>query len=254
MTVQVSDLDLDRLIRYLKGAAIIPAEERWLQEELDNPELLEGLRRLGLAVFPELSPERSCSTYHTDELPPLSSYPDFDLSFLTEEERSDPFWLRRWEDVSSAGRRVHRLVAEVAISLAAPFACLSASLRPALVAIPAPAQRGAEGEETIEVLDLKYPPSNLLIRISRGPVAAQSTALLIDVLQAEPPEDLVQPQPLPATRVALYDENHRLMERMGTDAAGNVRFEDVGTGRYFVQIRHAEDFWEFPLRIDGRGN
>lgn len=298
MTVQVSDLDLDRLMRYLKGTAILPAEERWLQEE---PEILEGLRRLGLAVFPELLLEHSCSTCaaalpnyvhlelmgadaeaahphvkahldtctrcseaheelyqmvvtaYTDELPRPTFYPDFDLSFLVEDERSAPFWLRRWEDVASAGRRVHSLVAEVTISLAAPFACLSASLRPALVAIPAPAQRGAEGDETIEVLDLKYPPANLLIRIGRGPVAAQSTALVIDVLQTEPSED-VHPRPLPATRIALYDEEHRLMERIGTDTAGSVRFEDLRTGHYFIQIHHAEDIWEFPLRIDGRGS
>jgi hypothetical protein len=154
-------------------------------------------------------------------------------------------WLELWEDVASAGARVHRLAAEIALSLADPFAQLAGPLRPALVAVPALAHRGRiEGQpETIEVLDLKYPPANLLIRIGRGPVVAQRTALVIDVLRAEPPG------PIPAARVALLDEQHRLMEQIGTDAAGGVCFEDVGVGRYFVQVRHAEDTWEFPLLV-----
>jgi hypothetical protein len=193
---------------------------------------------------------------HADEALPAPSYPQFDLPFerpgigsarARRGEPSPPGWLQLWEDVTSAGARLHRLATEVALSLADPFAELAAPLRPALVSVPALAHRGREWiqeeAETIKVLDLEYPPANLLIRIGRGPVVAQRTALVIDVLRTEPSE------PIPATRVALLDEQHRLMEQIGTDANGSVCFDDVGVGRYFVQVRHAKDTWEFPLVV-----
>lgn len=193
---------------------------------------------------------RMVADAYGDEIAPAPSYPDFDLSFLSQPAGAARLdWRQLWEEAASAGRRVHKLVSEVAISLKAPFEDLSASLRPALVAIPAPAQRhlgiATENVETIDVLDLRYPPANLLIRIGRGPVVAQSTVLAIDVLHTESME------PISATRVALYDARHRLMERLGTDPAGSARFEDVRVGRYFVQVLHADQTWEFPLSIDG---
>ncbi len=193
---------------------------------------------------------RMVSAAYADQVPVAPSHPTFDLSFLPQPVKSKrPDWSRLWEDVTSAGARVHRLITEVVISLVtAPFAPLTAPLRPALVTIPVPVQRKqdilAAGAETIKVLDLKYPPANLLIRVGRGPAVAQKTALVIDVLQMEPF------QPIPATRVALYDERHRLLERIGTDAAGNVRFENVETGRYFIQVHYVGDTWEFPLLLD----
>jgi len=193
---------------------------------------------------------RMVADAYADEVVPAPSYPDFDLSFLSQPLEAEGLdWRQLWEEAASAGRRVHQFVSEVAISLKAPFEHLNASLRPALVALPAPAQRrlgvATEDVETIDVLDLRYPPANLLIRIGRGPVVAQSTVLAIDVLHTESME------PIPATRVALYDGRHRLMERIGTDSAGSARFEDVRAGRYFVQVLYADQTWEFPLSIDG---
>lgn len=191
------------------------------------------------------------SAAYADEIPAAPAYPTFDLPPYSFTSASDEvpglLWRQLWENSQAASVRIHRLVTEVALSLAAPFERLADPLRPALVSVPAPAYRGLEQREevteTIQVLNLKYPPANLLIRIGRGPVVAQRTALVIDVLQADPPK------PIPATRVALLDERHRLMEQIGTDPAGSVCFEDVNTGRYFVQVRHADDMWEFPLLV-----
>ncbi len=314
MTKQTSNLDVTRLLQYLKSAEHSSTEEQWLREQLVSKELQRGLWALGRAVFPRQSRQQLCHAYATtlphyahlkamgadakaeypqvkahldrcprcsseceeldrmvsaayaDEVPLAPSYPIFDLSFLEiKEKRSDSSsrpddtpvldWHKLWEDATSAGVRVHRFITEITLSLAAPFdrlragpfAQLAPPLRPALVAIPVPARRKqdtvAEGAETIKVLDLKYPPANLLIRIGRGPVVTQRMVLVVDVLRTEPPE------PIPAARIALYDEQHRLMEQIGTDAAGNVRFEDVRVGRYFIQVRHAEDTWEFPLLV-----
>ncbi len=191
------------------------------------------------------------STAYAGEVPAAPTYPAFEFPPYPSGHPSDGdskhLWRQLWEDSQATGVRIHRLTTEIALSLAAPFERLADPLRPALVSIPAPAYRGLEQREevteTIQVLKLKYPPANLLIRIGRGPVVAQRTALVLDVLQAD------SPKPIPATRVALLDERHRLMEQIGTDPAGSVCFEDVNTGRYFVQVRHADNMWEFPLLV-----
>ncbi|MBU0490225.1 MAG: carboxypeptidase-like regulatory domain-containing protein [Chloroflexi bacterium] len=183
---------------------------------------------------------------YADQIPVASSYPAFDFSFLMQPTRTPTLdWSQLWKDATAAGARVHRLATEITLSLAAPFTQLAASLRPALVTVAVQPTRDArvEGDETIEVLDLKYPPANLLIRIGRGPIMAQKTAVILDILQMEPPE------PIPAARVTLCDEQGRLMERVGTDMAGSARFEDVEMGRYLVQVQRAEDTWELPVAL-----
>lgn len=186
------------------------------------------------------------SETYADGFLAASSYPAFDLSFLSQAvERPIVRWSQLWKDIASTTGRIHQLVDEINISLTTPFTQLAKSLRPALLTIPISAQRqqdiAADKTQTIQVLNLQYPSGNLMIRIGRGPVVAQRTALVIDVLQIEPS------CPLTTARITLYNEQRQLMEQVGTDKAGTVRFEDVGAGRYLVQVRYSEDIWELPI-------
>ena len=53
MARQTSDLDVNRLVQYLKSIEHSPAEEQWLREQSSSRELQDGLWALGHAVFPE---------------------------------------------------------------------------------------------------------------------------------------------------------------------------------------------------------
>jgi hypothetical protein len=114
-----------------------------------------------------------------------------------------------------------------------------------VLAAPAAAFRAepAENAARPEVLVLPAPDAGLSIHLAVGPVVAGGAMILVKLL-ALPSE-----QPLGATRVTLRNAQRQLLMGLVTHADGTAVFEQLGLGRYFVQVRYAQNTWEIPVVI-----
>jgi len=56
-------------------------------------------------------------------------------------------------------------------------------------------------------------------------------------------------EPLPDTRVMLYDDERRLLAASMTEADGQARFRDLGAGRYELEVRRPDRRWRLPLHV-----
>lgn len=279
------DWDFNRLLKQLKNAPLTAEERQWLDSLYTADILRERLWTLGHEVFAQQFcplcerrlPEYThlevtdqnvdtiypqvgahldmcihCATKHitlkellttayAEQLPRAARRPVFDLSFLT----TVPVPAHKqsvWQVFTTANATLQRLTTEIILTLGEPFARLETALQHTVLMIPLPV-RDKEGGETIQMLNLDCPSANLAIRVGRGPVQAQHTMLLIDVLHIEPRE------PVEGVRISLYDQEHRLLERRGTDSGGNVCFANLAVGTYLVQVHHAGEIWEMLITL-----
>jgi hypothetical protein len=164
-----------------------------------------------------------------------------DLSFLAEP-------LVAWTALPDSLRR---LAGEVRIAIgeaAAHF--LDAPGLPAAgpAALPALRDGGDDaGGEVGQVLVLPDAAADLTIRLTVGPATGGRAAVALTLGRLEGGD------PLPDTRVVLYDGKERLLASATTESDGSALFRDLVIGRYLVEVRRGPERWRLPLVVSGAG-
>jgi hypothetical protein len=166
--------------------------------------------------------------------------PSFDLSFLgTPPAQEPPLW-------RVVGEHIWGLFTDLQIALQGAGAAFVA-LPPALTTTPAPAGGGLLRTDTagggLELLILPAADARISISLGVGPQVGDYAAIIVRIL-AIPSE-----KPLGDTRVTLRNAQHQLLTGLVTRPDGTAIFEHLPLGRYFVQVRTAQDTWEIPLII-----
>jgi hypothetical protein len=167
--------------------------------------------------------------------------PTFDLSFLSRPSVPGPALWRR-----ALGESVWQLFTSLQISLHAAGAAFSA-LPAALTTTPVPASAGVFRSDTpagrLELLILPAPDAAVSVSLGVVPQVGDYAAVIVKLL-AVPGE-----KPLGDTRVTLRNAQHQLLTGLVTRPDGTAVFDHLPLGRYFVQVRYAQDTWEIPLII-----
>lgn len=171
----------------------------------------------------------------------LAAEPAFDLSFMSTSSSPSPTSWRR-----ALGESAWRLFTDLQISLHAAGASFGA-LPGSLTATPALAGsamlRTDASAGQLEVLVLPAPDAGISIHLGVSSLVADYAAVIVKLL-AIPSE-----KPLGDTRVTLRNAQHQLLTGLVTRPDGTAVFEHLPLGRYFVQVRYAQDIWEIPLII-----
>lgn len=191
--------------------------------------------------------QATMAAWSADTLPELTSPPAFDLSFLDKKlsaqlaRSKGALWL------SEAAGRVRELFTEVVVNLEAKAASFGTMPVP-LVPAPAPARvfRAEDDGGQAQVLVLPDPDADVSIQVAVGPAADEKAAMALKLNRA------ASGDPLPDTRIMLYDAERHLLAGSVTEADGSLIFRDLRAGRYIVQVRHHSDRWELPVLIVAR--
>lgn len=171
----------------------------------------------------------------------LAAEPTLDLSFLGTPSAPGPALWRR-----TLGEGVWRLFTDLQISLhaaGATFGVLPASLTTTPALAGSAVFRTDTPAPRLELLVLPAPDAGISIHLGVGPLVADYAAVIVKLL-AIPSE-----KPLGDTRVTLRNAQHQLLTGLVTRPDGTAVFEHLPLGRYFVQVRYAQELWEIPLII-----
>lgn len=169
--------------------------------------------------------------------------PAFDFSYLQE---MGALTGQLWRHLECAGRQVLRLVTEITVAvgrLSARFEQIPPTLSIEPLAPVPTRDRLLSKEAPGERLSLPTPESDLTLLITVGPIAGHAATVIAQALR------LSSQQPPPRSRISLLDRDGQVLASEPAGAGGQVVFEGVGTGSYFLELRSEGRTWELPLSL-----
>jgi hypothetical protein len=121
---------------------------------------------------------------------------------------------------------------------------LSEAQQSAYQRVPGPVMLTEDDQKVdwIETLKLEDPEQGFTLTLAVNPVQADRGTVKISVMATEP---------IQRAWISLY-EDETLLEASLTAEDGTVTFSELAPGQYTFQVKHGQQVWELPFRLQAR--